>query len=87
MDQEVCCPTLSFTLCPLLKNKKYCSTQFGPILSYLLFTWQKLGKLGQLDRKWHTPIFKKHYITGGKPIQFPQWQNCGIRNSNGLRSL
>ena len=85
--QDLLCSNLS------LKCSK---SKLGPVMPFLLSTWQKVEKATYSQLKWHThsPIFHNFaLLTGGAPFTFPQWSNRGIHtlsdicDKKGLRAF
>lgn len=54
--------------------------RFGPIISYLLFTWGRVEKSAGCSSGWglHSPIFSNdELLIGGRSICFPDWEKNG----------
>lgn len=73
-----------------------CRLRYGPIISYLLLIWRKVGKLTGCATRWgpHSPIFNNdNLLIGGQPVYFPDWERNNIcflgdiYGETGLRSF
>lgn len=60
----------------------FCRTQFGPIITHSIQTWQQIEKLGNWEVQWHnqTTIFRNNSLPlGGKPTFLKQWSEQEIK--------